>query len=420
MRQQWQRTVLINKCKINESIKLVTQNNDANNIEEKMLPRICHLFRLKYVILGLLIVFLLDFFGAFTHIFEEDFHESFEYPLHDPNIPHYAKQLRMAERADLQPINVYNFTFLSDCRQKCRDDDDNVIVPRLVFIVKSAMQNVHRRNAIRQSWGFEKRFSDVAIRTVFNLGISDPSTFQTHQYNELQLGIDKEREQYGDIIQSNFIDSYFNNTIKTMMGLRWAIEYCPRSRFFMFVDDDFYVSTKNVLRFLRNPINYPEYLEDADETLRKLARHLSQSDLLNKNQSIVMESPIERAESVKELRKLVDKHSIHTIESKSHMKQIQQYLAKAELQSNTNNVDKTNERNGRQLLDTELPYDVKLFAGYVFSSAPHRHKSSKWYVSLDEYKWHMWPTYVTAGSFILSREALIEMYYTSMYVKHFR
>lgn len=389
-----------------------------------MLPRICHLFRLKYVLLGLLIVFLLDFFGAFTHIFEEDFHVSFEYPLNDPNIPHYAKQLRMAERPDVPPTNVYNFTFLSDCRQKCRDEDDNVIIPRLVFIVKSAIQNVHQRNAIRQSWGFEKRFSDVIIRTVFNLGVLDPSTADTVQYSELQLAIDKEREQHSDIVQSNFIDTYFNNTIKTMMGFRWAIEFCPRSRFFMFVDDDFYVSTKNVLRFLRNPINYPEYLEDADETLRKLARHLSQSDLLNKSESIVMQSPMEQAEHVKELRKLVDKHSIHTIESKSHMKEIQQYLAKAEAQVN-NHKDKTNndgERNsgGRQLLDTELPYDVKLFAGFVFSSAPHRHKSSKWYVSLDEYKWHMWPTYVTAGSFILSREALIEMYYTSMYVKHFR
>lgn len=384
-----------------------------------MLPRICHLFRLKYVLLGILIVLLLDFFGAFTHIFEADFHESFEYPLNDPNIPHYARQLRMAQRPDVPPINVYNYTFVADCRQKCRDDDDNVIVPRLVFIVKSGMQNAHRRNAIRQSWGFEKRFSDVIVRTVFNLGISDPSTAHTMQYTELQLAIDKEREQYGDIIQSNFIDSYFNNTIKTMMGLRWAIEYCPRSRFFMFVDDDFYVSTKNVLRFLRNPINYPEYLEDADETLRKLARRLSQSDVLNKNQSIVMQaSGGDQADNAREIRKLVDKHSIHTIESKSHMNQIKQYLARVETQMHAN--DKGHERNGRQLLDTELPYDVKLFAGYVFSSSPHRHKSSKWYVSLNEYKWHMWPTYVTAGSFILSREALIEMYYTSMYVKHFR
>ena len=47
-----------------------------------------------------------------------------------------------------------------------------------------------------------------------------------------------------------------------MMGLRWAAEQCPTARFYFFVDDDFYVSTKNALRFLRNPVNFPQYLEE--------------------------------------------------------------------------------------------------------------------------------------------------------------
>ena len=29
-------------------------------------------------------------------------------------------------------------------------------------------------------------------------------------------------------LQGDFIDSYYNNTIKTMMGLRWAVEACPK------------------------------------------------------------------------------------------------------------------------------------------------------------------------------------------------
>lgn len=379
--------------------------DDANNVK-KMLPRICHLFRLKYVLLGVFAIFLLDFFGAFTHMFEENFKtDSFEYPLNDPNILHYTKQLRNGQQPDIKPINAYNYTYLTDCRQKCRDADDSLIVPRLVFIIKSAMHHFGRRNAIRQSWGFEKRFSDVIIRTIFMLGTTEGATLQQQ---DLQTSIDKEHEQFGDIVQANFIDSYFNNTIKTMMGQKWAVEHCPRSRFFMFVDDDFYVSTKNVLRFMRDPVNYPEYLEDADETLRKLARRLSQSDLLSKNQSFVSNE-----NDVKEIQNVIDKNAIHTIDTKDHMNKIREYLAKAGTLTR-------NEHKGRQLLDTELPYDVKLFAGYVFSSSPHRHKTSKWYVSLEEYKWHKWPTYVTAGSYILSREALIEMFYTSMYTKHFR
>lgn len=77
-------------------------------------------------------------------------------------------------------------------------------------------------------------------------------------------------------------------------------------------------------------------------------------------------------------------------------------------------------RRKRQLFDLELADDARLFSGFVFKSAPHRHRTSKWYISLEEYPWHLWPSYVTAGAFILSREALHDIYFTSMYTKHFR
>ena len=76
--------------------------------------------------------------------------------------------------------------------------------------------------------------------------------------------------------------------------------------------------------------------------------------------------------------------------------------------------------NKRQIFDFDLPDSIRLFAGYVFISSPHRHKSSKWYISLKEYPYDLWPPYITAGAFVLSKEALLDMYYGSMYTKHFR
>lgn len=134
------------------------------------------------------------------------------------------------------------------------------------------------------------------------------------------------------------------------------------------MDDDYYVSIKNILMFIRNPTNYPEYLEEADEVRRKAARGLASSE---KNKSYD--------------------------------------------QLNYGNV-----RRKRHILDYELKDDVRLFSGYVFISSPHRHMSSKWYIPLSEYPWHMWPAYVTSGAYILSREALHDMYYSSLYTKHFR
>lgn len=199
----------------------------------------------------------------------------------------------------------------------------------------------------------------MIIRTFFTLGV-DRETLNSERPTDIQKLVDLEAERYQDIIQFNFVDEYFNNTLKTVNGMRWCKENCIRSKFFLFVDDDYYVSIKNILAFLRNPVNYPEYLEEYKEQLRKL------------NQ-----------------RKL---H--HVVETSRILLGLG--------------------------LNIELPADAKLFAGFVFNSSPHRHKSSKWYVSLEEYKYDKWPTYVTAGSFILSREALQEMYCTSLYTKYFR
>jgi hypothetical protein len=47
---------------------------------------------------------------------------------------------------------------------------------------------------------------------------------------QLQAAVEQEFAQYKDLVQGNFIDSYFNNTWKTALGLRWAVEHCPKER----------------------------------------------------------------------------------------------------------------------------------------------------------------------------------------------
>lgn len=373
--------------------------------------------RIKYIVWLFIILLSLDFFGAFTHIFEIDFYTDFHYPL-EGDVIKYAQQIRHNQKPDVDPINIYNYTFLYDCKHKCMTNDEETnIVPKIVFLVKTAMENSIKRAAIRKSWGFERRFSDVIVRTVFFVGYQPGNI-------ELQNNIDIEAANYKDIVQGNYLDTYFNNTIKTMMAIKWAMTYCAKSKFYMLIDDDFYVSTKNVLRFIRNPVHYPEYLEEADETLRKLARRLSQTDLLNDTNVIQYQQ--HDPNQLSQIKHIVDTVGIHSIQSKKHLNDINRYILNEEKSQgvNNNNNNKPNfdrkKREKRHLLDVELPNDAKLFAGFVFTSAPHRHKSSKWYVSLDEYPWHMWPSYVTAGALIMSHETLIEMYYVSMFTKHFR
>merc|ERR1712062_915400 len=210
----------------------------------------------------------------------KDYYRDFEYPMKG-NIESYMEELSRGQDPSVNPINDHDYMMIHQAKGKCTldldSDDDQDKSIRIVYLVKSAMDHFKQREVIRKTWGYEKRFSDVPIRTVFLLGSSkDP-------HDELMKKIKDEYDEFGDIVQGNFIDTYYNNTIKTMMGLRWAVEHCPKSRFYMVVDDDYYVSARNLLRFLRNPVNYPGYLQEDvitfdEEKLKEQikSRHLNQ------------------------------------------------------------------------------------------------------------------------------------------------
>lgn len=57
----------------------------------------------------------------------------------------------------------------------------------------------------------EEEFT-LKVKTVFITGITNNSAVQKH--------VEYEQELYGDIVQSNFIDSYQNNTYKAISYMR--------------------------------------------------------------------------------------------------------------------------------------------------------------------------------------------------------
>ena len=194
-------------------------------------------------ILGILI--LISKTGVLLHLYAKDYFKEFTYPL-EGDITPFMEEMRSGRNPSVDPINPHDYLMIKQAKRKCIMDNsefkDKDI--RVVYIVKSALDHFKRREIIRKTWGYEKRFSDVTIKTVFLLGSTETDP-------EIILKIQDESYKYGDIIQGNFIDTYYNNTIKTMMGLRWAAELCHQARFFAFFDDDYYVSTRNILRFLR-------------------------------------------------------------------------------------------------------------------------------------------------------------------------
>lgn len=246
-----------------------------------MANSVYNIFRLKKYLKYVLIVslWLLYYFGVFTHLFELDYFTSFAYPL-ETNISECVMNIQSGN-PDQPPcinINPLEYKLLLSNNNKC-NEEENI---HLLILVKSSLDHFDRRKTIRQTWGYENRFSDVQTRTIFVLGRSCDI--------DLEKRIEKEHAQYGDIIQYDFVDEYYNNTIKTLNAIKWASTYCNNSKFYLFSDDDMYVSIKNLLRYLRNPIDYPRYL--SKEVKGKQSNHSLPSDVVLFTGYVFQSSPL--------------------------------------------------------------------------------------------------------------------------------
>eukprot|EP00058_Branchiostoma_floridae_P012193 XP_002597681.1 hypothetical protein BRAFLDRAFT_58514 [Branchiostoma floridae] len=109
-------------------------------------------------------------------------------------------------------------------------------------MVTSAPRNNAQRDAIRRTWGNENNVNWTVIRTVFAVGLTPIASTQRL--------LEQESTTHKDIIQENFVDSYRNLTIKTVMCLKWASEFCPNAKFVLKTDDDTFVNIFNLVRRL--------------------------------------------------------------------------------------------------------------------------------------------------------------------------
>ncbi|KAM4640890.1 beta-1,3-galactosyltransferase 4 [Discoglossus pictus] len=113
--------------------------------------------------------------------------------------------------------------------------------PFLLILVSTAPSHQEHRDAIRQTWGGGHSHSSE-ILTLFVLGIPHSP--------EQQLALKQEAEFHGDIIQANFMDTYRNLTLKTLSGLAWASQKCIGAQYLLKVDDDVYINTVALTKFL--------------------------------------------------------------------------------------------------------------------------------------------------------------------------
>ncbi|VDI76786.1 beta-1,3-galactosyltransferase 2 [Mytilus galloprovincialis] len=133
-------------------------------------------------------------------------------------------------------IYEYSFPYLHVPVNVCKSNGAKSD-PFLLFVVKSDVNHIAHRIAIRNTWG---NTSNPGIKLVFLVGYSPL----------MKEFIQMESDTYKDIIQQNFLDDYHNNTLKTIMGFTWVATHCSGSKYIFFVDDDYIVNTKYIWNHL--------------------------------------------------------------------------------------------------------------------------------------------------------------------------
>lgn len=148
----------------------------------------------------------------------------------------------------LEP-NFKQFLLYRHCRyfpmiinnpQKCSGDID------LLIVVKSIITQHDRRDVIRKTWGKEREFNGKKTKTVFLLG----TAMKVEERANYQKLLEFENQIYGDILQWDFLDSFFNLTLKEVHFLKWMTIYCQHVTYIFKGDDDVFVSPNNILDFL--------------------------------------------------------------------------------------------------------------------------------------------------------------------------
>lgn len=116
----------------------------------------------------------------------------------------------------------------------------------LLMVIKSVATQHDRREVIRKTWGKEQVVDGKRIKTLFLLG--KPSN-EAEKANHQKL-VEFEDYIYRDILQWDFLDSFFNLTLKETHFLKWFHAYCPGVRYVFKGDDDVFVSVENIFEFL--------------------------------------------------------------------------------------------------------------------------------------------------------------------------
>ncbi|XP_063152720.1 beta-1,3-galactosyltransferase 2-like [Candoia aspera] len=152
-----------------------------------------------------------------------------------------------ATRHPLEVVYSKDYNFLINEPDKCQKRN-----PFLVLLVVTKPQDFVERQAIRHTWGNESLVAGVSILRLFLTGVHPVFGSQ------LQNLLEEESSTHKDIIQQDFLDTYNNLTLKTLMGMEWISKFCPNATYVIKADADIFLNVNYTVSQLLQPHQSPK------------------------------------------------------------------------------------------------------------------------------------------------------------------
>ncbi|CDJ30359.1 MGC83622 protein, related [Eimeria mitis] len=130
-----------------------------------------------------------------------------------------------------------NWRLLITPKVTCAEDP-----PYVVLMAMTGAGDPEGRTVIRSTWGGVSEAAGKRVRLFFLLG--------TVESQDVQKAVEKEAEEYGDILQHAAPDKYTNLATKAATMIQWMAASCPEAKFLVKADTDTLVNLDVMIPYL--------------------------------------------------------------------------------------------------------------------------------------------------------------------------
>ncbi|XP_059225442.1 uncharacterized protein LOC106083981 [Stomoxys calcitrans] len=291
-----------------------------------------------------------------------------------------------------QLIDLHDFHYIVP-QPVCSSDIEALI------LVHSAPRNNEKRQIIRETWAsIGHHMVESPLRVLFLLGYVNDDA--------LQWDIYKENSQFGDVIQGSFVDDYRNMTYKHVMAFKWFLYNCATAQILIKVDDDVYVNTPQLMKYLKDESQQQQQQESGE-------RPSIQEDEQESEYNPTIITLDDTTKTTTTTIKSTNKNSIFDT-LKNYAKSLIEPPSESSQSSTTS-------KNSKFIPSAELfqrPQNL-LFCQKIIGSMVKRSYRSKWRVSFKEYSERYYPPYCPGYAIIYSPDVVFRLYTAAQKFKYF-